>query len=173
VQFSWPLALRELTMGLSRPLINLWVARGEHGTEELAVLIIVFPFIHVACECLERPLCSTLLVSLSLSLLTLLFRSLSCTPLLNSMVWRGGRRLAERAEEPRGGVQGRRRGQRSAQALLHLEHAGLARPDGAAGMVAGRRLDPHRKSCLSRLNAVVLCHGKPNVLSCRVEATIL
>jgi len=52
VQFSWPLALRELTMGLSRPLINLWVARGERGTEELAVLIIVFPFIHVACECL-------------------------------------------------------------------------------------------------------------------------
>ena len=79
VQFSWPLALRELTMGLSRPLINLWVARGEHGTEELAVLIIVFPFIHVACECLERPLCSTLLVSRSLSLLTLLFRSLACS----------------------------------------------------------------------------------------------
>ena len=52
MQFSWPLALRELTMGLSRPLINLWVARGERGTEELAVLIIVFPFIHVACECL-------------------------------------------------------------------------------------------------------------------------
>ena len=79
MQFSWPLALRELTMGLSRPLINLWVARGEHGTEELAVLIIVFPFIHVACEYLERPLGSTLLVSRSLSLLTLLFRSLACT----------------------------------------------------------------------------------------------
>ena len=40
--FSWPLALRELTMGISRPLINLWVARdGDTGTEELAVLIVV------------------------------------------------------------------------------------------------------------------------------------
>ena len=42
VRFSWPLALRELTMGLSRPLINLNVARdGITGTEELAVLIVV------------------------------------------------------------------------------------------------------------------------------------
>lgn len=41
-RFSWPLALRELTMGVSRPMINLWVARdGDTGTEELAVLIVV------------------------------------------------------------------------------------------------------------------------------------
>ncbi len=41
-RFSWPLALRELTMGISRPMINLWVARdGDTGTEELAVLIVV------------------------------------------------------------------------------------------------------------------------------------
>ena len=81
VRFAWPLALRETTMGISRPFINLWVARttaataarlatsGMHAetaaagaalddssgdpaaaaaAAELAVLIVVYPFIHVS-----------------------------------------------------------------------------------------------------------------------------
>jgi hypothetical protein len=39
-RFCWPLVLRETTMGLSRPMINLWVARGADGTEQLSVLVL-------------------------------------------------------------------------------------------------------------------------------------
>lgn len=48
-RFAWPLALREMSTAISRPMINLWVVRSiNNGTEELAVLIIVLPLMHVA-----------------------------------------------------------------------------------------------------------------------------
>ena len=48
-RFAWPLALREMSTAISRPMINLWVVRSiNNGTQELAVLIIVFPLMHVA-----------------------------------------------------------------------------------------------------------------------------
>jgi hypothetical protein len=40
--FSWPLALVMAIQGLSRPLINLFVARGPNGTEAVAVLAVVY-----------------------------------------------------------------------------------------------------------------------------------
>ena len=42
LRFFWPLALVMVFQGLSRPLINLFVARGEGGEEAVAALAIVY-----------------------------------------------------------------------------------------------------------------------------------
>ena len=118
VRFSWPLALRELTMGLSRPLINLWVARdGVTGTEELAVLIVV-------CERHPPPPRSRMLSLFSISTFLLCFPHRNadnirlpcmvvavlpppCHPLAactRRSVHSRCVRLAERAQESRSGV---------------------------------------------------------------------
>jgi hypothetical protein len=47
VHFFWPLALIMAIQGLSRPLINLFVAREPGGTEALAVLTIVLALGHL------------------------------------------------------------------------------------------------------------------------------
>jgi len=43
LHFFWPLALLQVIVGGSRPLINMLVSRGAHGKEALAVLAVVFP----------------------------------------------------------------------------------------------------------------------------------
>lgn len=43
LHFFWPLALVMAFQGLSRPLINFFVARGPDGPEALAVLAVVYP----------------------------------------------------------------------------------------------------------------------------------
>lgn len=45
--FYWPLAFVMAVQGGSRPLINLFVARGADGTEALAVLTIVYALAHL------------------------------------------------------------------------------------------------------------------------------
>ena len=46
--FFWPLALVMAIQGLSRPLINLFVARGPNGAESIAVLAVVYSLAHMA-----------------------------------------------------------------------------------------------------------------------------
>ena len=46
-RFFWPLAMVMAIQGLSRPLINLFVSRGENGAEALAVLAVVYAVAHV------------------------------------------------------------------------------------------------------------------------------
>lgn len=46
-RFFWPLALIMAIQGLSRPLINLFVSRGEDGAEALAVLTVVYTLGHL------------------------------------------------------------------------------------------------------------------------------
>jgi hypothetical protein len=47
IHFFWPLALITMLQGLSRPLINLFIARGTDGAEALAVLTVVYSLAHV------------------------------------------------------------------------------------------------------------------------------
>jgi progressive ankylosis protein len=47
LNFFWPLALVMAIQGLSRPLINLFVARGADGQQALAVLAVVYPLAHL------------------------------------------------------------------------------------------------------------------------------
>jgi len=47
LHFFWPLALVMAIQGVSRPLINLFVARGPDGQEALAVLAVVYPLAHL------------------------------------------------------------------------------------------------------------------------------
>ena len=116
VRFSWPLALRELTMGLSRPLINLWVARdGVTGTEELAVLIVVcerHPPPSPSCSLFSQfrlPSCAfhTETLTISVCHAWLLPPPPPCHPLAactRRSVHSRCVRLAERAQESRSGV---------------------------------------------------------------------
>jgi hypothetical protein len=46
-RFYYPLALVILIQAASRPVVSLFVARGEHGAESLAVLTIVYPLGHL------------------------------------------------------------------------------------------------------------------------------
>ncbi len=46
-RFFWPLALVMAIQGLSRPLINFFVARGPDGQESLAVLAVVYSLAHL------------------------------------------------------------------------------------------------------------------------------
>ena len=46
-RFFWPLALVMAVQGLSRPLINFFVARRVDGVEALAVLAVVYPLAHM------------------------------------------------------------------------------------------------------------------------------
>ena len=46
--FFWPLALVMAIQGLSRPLINLFVARGPNGAGSIAVLAVVYSLAHMA-----------------------------------------------------------------------------------------------------------------------------
>ncbi|MSR81575.1 MAG: hypothetical protein EXS58_01410 [Candidatus Latescibacteria bacterium] len=46
-RFFWPLALVMAIQGLSRPLINFFVARGPEGQESLAVLAVVYSLAHL------------------------------------------------------------------------------------------------------------------------------
>ncbi len=45
--FFWPLAVTSGVQAVSRPIINLFVARGADGTESLAVLTIVYALAHL------------------------------------------------------------------------------------------------------------------------------
>ncbi len=47
LRFYWPLAITIGIQALSRPIINLFVARGADGTESLAVLTIVYALAHL------------------------------------------------------------------------------------------------------------------------------
>ena len=47
LRFYWPLAVTIGIQALSRPIINLFVARGADGTESLAVLTIVYALAHL------------------------------------------------------------------------------------------------------------------------------
>ena len=47
LRFYWPLAVTIGIQALSRPIINLFVARGTDGTESLAVLTIVYALAHL------------------------------------------------------------------------------------------------------------------------------
>ena len=47
LRFYWPLAITIGIQALSRPIINLFVARGTDGTESLAVLTIVYALAHL------------------------------------------------------------------------------------------------------------------------------
>lgn len=47
MRFYWPLAITIGIQALSRPIINLFVARGTDGTESLAVLTIVYALAHL------------------------------------------------------------------------------------------------------------------------------
>ncbi|MCC7262189.1 MAG: hypothetical protein IT369_06670 [Candidatus Latescibacteria bacterium] len=47
LRFFWPLALVMAIQGLSRPLINFYVARGPDGQESLAVLAVVYSLAHL------------------------------------------------------------------------------------------------------------------------------
>ncbi len=47
IRFFWPLAFIMAIQGLSRPVVNLFVARGPDGAEQLAVLTIVYALAHV------------------------------------------------------------------------------------------------------------------------------
>lgn len=47
LRFYWPLAVTSGIQALSRPIINLFVARGADGTESLAVLTIVYALAHL------------------------------------------------------------------------------------------------------------------------------
>ncbi len=47
LRFYWPLAVTIGIQALSRPIINLFVARGSDGTESLAVLTIVYALAHL------------------------------------------------------------------------------------------------------------------------------
>eukprot|EP01048_Picozoa_sp_COSAG05_P011932 COSAG05_NODE_1161_length_5664_cov_2.031626_1_plen_359_part_00 len=67
LRFAWPLVLREAAMGISRPMINLWVARGSTaGAQQLSVLVVVFPFVHVAVSTSAQPLVTAALLCLLL-----------------------------------------------------------------------------------------------------------
>ena len=47
LRFFWPLAVTSGVQAVSRPIINLFVARGADGTESLAVLTIVYALAHL------------------------------------------------------------------------------------------------------------------------------
>ncbi len=47
LRFFWPLAVTNGVQAVSRPIINLFVARGADGTESLAVLTIVYALAHL------------------------------------------------------------------------------------------------------------------------------
>jgi hypothetical protein len=47
INFFWPLALIMAIQGFSRPLINVFVSRGESGAEALAVLTVVYGLGHL------------------------------------------------------------------------------------------------------------------------------
>lgn len=47
LRFYWPLAVTSGIQAVSRPIINLFVARGADGTESLAVLTIVYALAHL------------------------------------------------------------------------------------------------------------------------------
>lgn len=47
LRFYWPLAATIGIQGVSRPVINLFIARGADGTESLAVLTIVYALAHL------------------------------------------------------------------------------------------------------------------------------
>lgn len=47
LRFYWPLAVTSGIQAVSRPIINLFVARGADGTEALAVLTIVYALAHL------------------------------------------------------------------------------------------------------------------------------
>lgn len=46
-RFFWPLALIMIIQGMSRPLINLFIAREPGGTEALAVLTVIYTLAHL------------------------------------------------------------------------------------------------------------------------------
>ena len=54
LRFYWPLAVTSGIQALSRPIINLFVARGADGTESLAVLTIVYALGPPALRMVER-----------------------------------------------------------------------------------------------------------------------
>lgn len=47
LRFYWPLAATIGIQGISRPIINLFIARGADGTESLAVLTVVYALAHL------------------------------------------------------------------------------------------------------------------------------